>query len=45
LKENLFTFAFDYHDWWCHPLSCMDVLYNYLFVAICFGGALLVRDR
>jgi len=25
LKANLQTFVFSYHDWWLHPLLCMDV--------------------
>jgi len=23
---NMHTFLFSFHDWWQHPLSCMDVL-------------------
>jgi len=26
LKANMSSFAFAYHDWWYHPLSCMGVL-------------------
>jgi len=26
LKAGLITFAFSYHDWWRHPLSCMGLM-------------------
>ena len=26
LKANMHSFAFNYHDWWRHPLHCMGVM-------------------
>jgi len=26
LKSKQVAFAYTYHDWWKHPISCMDVI-------------------